>query len=306
MKREGEIRIHNSSVHFWEEHVPSGVFTTMNLPLCKVVNMLRRGGWKVHHDHAHLPEGSSIERYHWAGKKGDLEFHAGASGRHFEIEFYQNVAFDNPNGGRYDFDKLRGMAKVTPSLRLQCLAEMWRVFRIGTAIGYVLCEKDGFSTRQLEPSLRLFRDLAEFGDSRGTPLERFNRGWGSDRFERDATGWPAPKEISGCWRQRDRDGVQLTQGVTKSLRHNGRIVRGQVFDGINGNWQLVSNGETVGWSHNASEFFDCEHPELEPRRLFPDQATRLEKLLGKAVEAKDYRRVAAIGAVLKRIGQEAA
>jgi hypothetical protein len=306
MKREGEIRIHNSSVHFWEEHVPQGAFTTMNLALCKVVNMLRRGGWKVHHAHAHLPEGSSIERYHWAGKKGDLEFHAGASGRHFEIEFYQNVAFENPNGGRYDFAKLRQMARVSPALRLQCLAEMWRVLCVGAAIGYVLCEKDGFRTRALEPSLALFRDLAERGASRGTPLDQFNRGWGSDRFDRDETGWPSPKEISSCWRQHDRQGNQITQGVTKHLRVNGRLARGQVFGGINGNWELVSNGREIAWSRHAQEFFDCEHPELEPRRAFPDQAARLEKELAKAVEAKNYRRVAAIGAVLDRLGRKAA
>ncbi len=47
-----------------------------------------------------------FEKSHFVGRRGDLEFYAERYPRGFRIEFFQNVNFENPNGGRYDFEKI--------------------------------------------------------------------------------------------------------------------------------------------------------------------------------------------------------
>lgn len=301
LRREGEIRIHDTTIGVWEEHYNPVVYAGMTKVMLRAVEHLRARGWTMQPDARVAKQYPSLKPDHWEGKHGDLEIKIALHGRHLELKFFQDVVRENPNGGQYGFQQLERMAKVSPALRLQCLAEMWRVVRLCEDIGYVLTEKNGFGEKTIGAATPLLvRDLAELEGARGTPLEIFNRSWGSDRFERDQTGWPSRKEISSCWGQHDRDGKQITQGVTKYMRgRDGRIVRGQVFGGINGNWQLVSNGRTIAWAHCARDFFDCERPDIEPRRVH-DQKKRLREELDKALKADNFSRVAVLGAKLAR------
>lgn len=296
--RQGYLHIHDTLVQVWEDEVDSdGLFQVFRRALAR----MRKRGWELQRDPEVEKRYPSIARTHWVGRKGDLEVELETAGRCLKVGFFQNVSFENPNGGRYDFQKLKRMAAASRSMRLQCLAEMHVLARfLHETWGYPLKVRDGFGHRPVEITPLVVRDIAE--DRRdGPPLEIFNRDWGSDRFERDETGWPSQKEISTCWSRHDRHGKLITQGVTKYIRdRGGRLARGQVFGGINGNWWFVSNGSVIEHVH-AAECFDCEDPEIFDRRSKNAvHLLRLREELAKATKAEDYRRVATLGAVLAR------
>ena len=54
-----------------------------------------------------------IRKDHYIGKFHELEFEAKKYPNGFEIGFFQNVVYENPNGGRHDFDKLSKMPHMT-------------------------------------------------------------------------------------------------------------------------------------------------------------------------------------------------
>ena len=69
----------------------------------QILNMLAADGFDVQAD----PNVDKIIRKdHYIGKFHELEFEAKKYPNGFEIGFFQNVVYENPNGGRYDFDKL--------------------------------------------------------------------------------------------------------------------------------------------------------------------------------------------------------
>lgn len=115
-------------------------------------------------------------------------------------------------------------------------------------------------------------------------------------FERDETGWPCAKELR---RSKDRDGLPVFTGATKFYRHRGRLMRCTAYPNMNDMWRLDVNGTPLMWVH-ATELFECEHPEREPRRYFADHKDRLEKVLAKAVDQRHFFRVSQIGAALAR------
>lgn len=295
-KRQGCIRINGTSVHVWENDVDEDGLLRV---LTGAIERMRDDGWELQPDAEVAERWPSLAKVHWEGRNGDLQVKARIGGRHLEFVFFQSIVTENPNGGFYDFQKMAKMTAASRALRLQCIAEMCVLTCWLGEWGYRLSAPDGFHRRVVEfrhHPLIAVRNLAE-GDPDETPLDRFNAVWGSDRFDRDETGWPS---VSSCWRRIDRDGKRIAQGATKYIRgRDGRLARGQAFGGINGLWSLVSNGRVIAWNLSADEFFDCERPDLEPRRV-RDQAGRLREELAKATQAEDYRRVATLGAVLAR------
>lgn len=72
----------------------------------QLLNMLDIEGFNVQKD----PEVDKIIRNnYWIGKRGDLEFQAEKYPNGFKIQFFQNVVYENSNGGKYDFDKFQKM-----------------------------------------------------------------------------------------------------------------------------------------------------------------------------------------------------
>lgn len=71
--------------------------------------MLAADGFNVQRD----PDVDKIIRKdYYIGKFHDLEFEAKKYPNGFEIGFFQNVVYENPNGGRYDFDKFSKMPRM--------------------------------------------------------------------------------------------------------------------------------------------------------------------------------------------------
>lgn len=289
-QRTGEMWLHGTSLNVWEENVDeNGMYPVF----WKVLARLRTRGFTVQQDPytpVHYP---TLARTHWVGRKGYLEFHTSLSGRHLQVEFFQNVVSGgNSNGGRYDFGKYRLMPL---RMRLLFIVEMTALIRMLTGVGYSFQRSN--QGDPLEVCHRSVRDRAE-ERHQPTPLARFNDSWRTNRFERDQTGWPSAKELSS-WASLDRDGVPVRTGDTRYLRRGGRLQRCTCWPNMNGMWQ-VCFGDQVNYV-SSRELFVCERPDLEPRRLVAGQTERLIKELTKATENKQWRRVAALGAVLGRM-----
>jgi hypothetical protein len=238
----------------------------------------------------------TLAPWNHVGEKRGLEFHANTTGRHIELCFFQNVnrgPNPNSNGGRYDFGKF---ARLPRDMRLHAVAEVVAVLgKLRLNCGYALSA----ALRSAEPLGRAVLLIQEGRLGEGDALGRFNGSWGQDRFERGPDGWPA-KSVYKSWGYHDRDGAELHSGDVRYARVAGRLVRGTAHPGVNGQWFLVSHGESLGSQFHANHLFRCEHPELEPRRLVSGQPARLHRELEKELKAKRYRRVVAVSTALTR------
>lgn len=297
LQRQGEFHIHDSTIAVWEEHYNPIVYAAMYKVMLRAIRQLTERGWTMQPDARIAKQFPTLKDDHWEGRRGVLELRIQLNGRSLEIMFFQNVIHENRHGGQFDFQKMKRMAAVSRTLRIACLVEMKRLADLFVSIGYRLTEREGSRYVELEPSLKMVRDLAEgLREDAMTPLERFNRRWGADRFERDATGWPSAKELSS-WHHK---GEGFAQGAVFYTRdRSGRLARGQVFEGINGMWTLYANGVYIQGALHPNQFFHCEHPEREPRRV-RDHRGRLKQELNKAVQAENFARVATLGKVLAR------
>lgn len=292
MNRTGTINIHDTSVNVWEEHVHE---KEMIRVLRGVEKFLTARGWIVLLNPRIEKHYKCLSRFHRSAKKGNLEAELSLSGRHLEVKLFQNVIFENKSGGVYDFQKIAKMRSVSNELWIRCLTEMTALARHLAGVGYELQEKRGQGSPPLNPLT--VRNLAE--ERRGTPLEEFNASWSSHRFERDESGWPSIEGLSRCWHNhKDRDGKNVRQCETKYIRHRGRLARVQCCGGVNSMWQAVSHGETLAYAMHAREFFDCDRPDLEPRRVAKGSVLRQKAELEKAIKSGNSMKVAALTRVL--------
>ncbi|MFA4971549.1 MAG: hypothetical protein WC683_02970 [bacterium] len=294
--REGRIRIHDTSVMVWEEHVDD---VAMLKTFQSTMERMKFHGFKVTRDpeiEKHYKCLGPCRRY---GRLGDLEFNAEQSGRTMKVMFYQNVAnVENRNGGRYDFDKMRKMPRL---IRLQTALAALRLIQKWIEFGYTM-DFGKSPPMPGEPfALSILRAMEGRNPARADPLADFNQRWEAIRFERDERGWPTEKEYrqGTCGQNVDRDKKPIFNGQIKYVRRNGRLFRGTVFTNMNDMWGVYSNGDAT-WKV-CRELFDCERPDLEPRRAVDGQPRRMEAELKKAVEVRDFKRVAEIATALKRV-----
>lgn len=287
LKRDGEIIVVNGT-HFaiWEDHVDE---KAMRQVFRAMIARLRSRGFAVMRDPETEALYPSLAPFRWVGRKGDLEFHAETTGRVVRVEFFQNLNVENPNGGRYDFDKLN---RMPPLMQRQCIIELTALVRRAQDIGYRL----KVTTPIGKPLLLHVSHLAR-GTEPDSLLDRFNKNWDASRFKRGPDGWPIVEEI-GYYRK-DRDGVPLVSGDVRYFCHHGRLNRSRVWGGINGRWLVVS-GSGV-WHVSGHELFSCD-PTKFPRRFVPNQIGRLEREIEQAMKAKDWPSVARIAGVLRKTG----
>ncbi|WP_437310095.1 hypothetical protein [Sorangium sp. So ce388] len=312
MKREGEIRLHDTHVAVWEEHVDEEAMLGVWM---SVRAHLERRGFSLEPDELtertlNPPKGKraraeymawskSWSEKHRQGRNGGLEFTGGTYGRQLKIEFFQNVAnVENRNGGRYDFGKF---ARMPRALRTRCAVEMVALIRHLQSLGYTL----GGDLREPIPSsvLRIAEGRVEEGL---TPLERFNRSWVANRFTRGADGWPVPSERSGYGAaQKDRDGIEIAPGDIRAVYNRHRLVQGRVYPAINDMWTLrFEDGSFITQEH-AGAFF-TPTPST-PRRLALTKQERIAALDGaiqRATRRGDVRRAERIRGALTKLTSE--
>lgn len=108
--------------------------------------------------------------------------------------------------------------------------------------------------------------------------------------------WPVPRVPA--------HGVKIKNGDWRYARdRKGRLVYGQVFDGINGQYQLVANGITVA---RVSAYECLRWDDGAPRKWVSARHERLQKELARANVAKNWKRVSELGNVLARESRSAA
>lgn len=285
--RTGEIHFHDTHVAIWEEweDQPGDEreakearrqehFRGVEAAFEKLLGHLRRRGFKVEPDRK---VDKLIRRHYWVGRKGHLECHAKVCGRTAEVEFFQNVAnVDNPNGGRYCFDKFKKMPR---DMRLRCAVEMVALIRAMQALGYTYGPKSDL----YEPLARAVIRKAERREQEGlSPLERFNRSWGSPRFARGPDGWPALGPFEAP--QHDASGHLLHNGDVRYFRdHQGRLARGVVFTDMNSMWTVTYPDGSWLSKESAWCLFSTDRPDLLPRRVVKEtQVSRVSRELGHA------------------------
>lgn len=200
-----------------------------------------------------------------------------------KFECYQDVVFENPNGGRYDFRKVSKMPFLI-RMRWKHLMGLLREYFVSKGFGE--------------------RENRRAG---GTPLEQFNAGWNywhngkeSVRFKRDETGWPDASELQH-WQQLSADRVQITQGVLAySKTHRHRWVCGRLYGGINGMWLMYDAKNNVIENHNASHYYLTPPASMRGRHVDPKKAMdRLESELKKFIEQRNWRSVARVSNAIK-------
>ena len=220
--RVGDIRLHETCVMAWEDQVDD---RAMRAVLGSVVARMRdHRGFDVIVDPKVLKDYPSLAKDHFYARKGDLEANVERSGRTLKVEFFQNVQnVDNANGGQYCFDKY---GKMPRTMQMQCVVEMRHLLLKFRELGYEF-DKPAFAR---EPSLLEVERAMERKPWR-FDLTAFNNSWGSDRFERDETGWPVPKEYRS-WPCTDADGREVRNGDMRYLRVDGYLVYGVARPGV--------------------------------------------------------------------------
>lgn len=286
MSRNGTLNLHDTSVMVWEENVDEKeMHKAVYAPLIK---LLRSLGFSIYRDPETIKYYRCLSWNRHSGRKGDLEVRVKLSGRCFKIEFFQNLNFENKNGGRYDFDKFEKMPYL---MKKRFLIEASTIISyLHQAHGYQYGKNlEGDSVSHIIKALR--------GINRATEaLKGFNDQWGAGRFKRDETGWPEVSEYD-YGSNKDREGINLRNGMTRWIRdRKGYLKRGVIYTNMNQMWQIIygpGGGDTT-WVSGRDLFTlqpnDCR------RRYFPTEhrKSKLEKQLSLAINVMNFERAAVI------------
>lgn len=216
--------------------------------LHRLLNYMRNRDWEIESD---ISTDKIIRQNYWIGKKGDLECCVHRYPRGFEFEFFQNVVFDNPNGGRFDFDKYRKMPYL---VRLSFLNETRRMIEFLenvvpalTTVNYTL----GIKTAEQFIKEKYVNSLHKQQKD-------------VDCFElEDLNGKTCDEYIRYAY---DRDGKIIRNGDIKYFRDfSGYLARCKVYHNINNMWWCILNDTTVT-NEAAFNLFDATTADFTVRR----------------------------------------
>lgn len=264
----------------WDNHV-------------RLLRVLKQIGFSIEADPKMLKHYRSIAKYNRIGRRGDLFVYCRTCSTGSEFEFYQEIVTVNPNGGRYDFDKVGMMP-------------------------YLIRKSFERAVTALKADLLAhgFADRTKYGSPVSDPLAYFNDRWdcdddkqsGTHRFERDESGWPSANVI-GNWGRRDRDGNEITHGAVRYARDlKGYLMRGRVYGGINGRWMLIYGPGSGDYTYlDAGELFTCSPATTcrkkhhDPSRGKQHAVNRLRQKMAQAVTAEDFETAARLRDQARRI-----
>jgi len=275
--------IYDASIHIMTPNMPRGSAGHVEL-YNKVLSWLAGAGFTVTKDPRIEKDFPTLSGTHDAGFHGELKFHSEFYNTGCKFEFYQDVVHRNPNGGRYDFDKLE---KMPYQIRLRWLWTRQRIKRHLLEVG--LTERD-YKPKSPVPN----------------PLTYFNTTWdmgemarGGLRFDRGPDGWPSDKELQS-WSRTDQDGNTVSHGDTRYFRdRKGYLRRARVYGGINGMWMCIYGPGQTDYTHkHVRELFTCS-PAQVPRKVHPDRKNKLERQLRDAVDSQNFERAIIVRDLLR-------
>lgn len=222
--------------------------------------MLAADGFDVQKD----PEVHKIiRRDYYIGKFHDLEFAARKYQNGFEIEFFQNVNFENPNGGRHDFDKFSKMPRM---IQLYFVKFKNKIVNLLKSLVPDICDNS-----------TLFPKLAEEWIKCRYVESCHHEQENTDFDLRSLDGQTQPP-----YNGMDRDKKIIRNGEIKYFRgRNGYLYRGRVYHDLNNMWWVIVNKYSVK-KVAAFELFDLapgdERGRVAPTRIPPEYVARKQAI----------------------------
>lgn len=186
--------------------------------------MLAADGFDVQKD----PEVHKIiRRDYYIGKFHDLEFAARKYQNGFEIEFFQNVNFENPNGGRHDFDKFLKMPRM---IRLYFVKFKNKIVNLLKSLVPGICDNSTLSPKLAEEWIK-----CRYVESCHHKQENTN-------FDLQILDGQTQPPYNGL----DRDKKTIRNGEIKYFRgSDGYLYRGRVYHNLNSMWWVIVDKYTV-------------------------------------------------------------
>ena len=212
-----------------------------------IMNMLAAEGFNVRQD----PAAYKMFRRpdHWIGKRGDLEFNAEKYPNGFKIQFFQNVVYENPHGGRYDFDKLEKMPYL---IRIQYKKYMKKIIELLKML-VVVDDKTRKYPKLAEERIKCLYVECWHHEQKDTNF---------DLRSLDGLTQPAYNGL-------DRDKKVLHNGDIKYFRdYNGYLARGAVYHNLNNMWYVITDKYTLR-NIAAHELFDLAPDDFRGRQKNP-------------------------------------
>lgn len=262
MRQPLSIIIHDSHIGIWQDDAGDRTFRSEIYGA--LIRQMRDRGWSIgrnDHTHRHYRCISPDRR---VGARGTLLCDIEISGRVVKVEFWSTTADQvNRNGRRYDFDKMKRMAKLD---RMRVELEFRRIIAWLETLAPV------------EVKRRDERDLS--------PMKRIEKGY--------AESWHSDKELGRpvCnydYNRKSADGQLLDHGQIVWMPDNkGRMLRGIAYYNINSMWWVIAGG--MLFNKGCSEIFAAAPVDLRKKRNERASRSRLERELQIAVQRMDYRR----------------
>jgi hypothetical protein len=213
-----------------------------------------------------------ISRDFHAGRKAALEVKVRRGGRHLEIEFFQNVVFENPSGGEFDFSRRQKMPYLIGKqyeVEVRHIAELLRTF------GHELIRD------------RTQRGIAYIRDQQ----QRLTAFQGAGFYDRPI---PAYNRTSAA-------GRRVAPGDEVYAILNGRIHRGIAHANINNMWWFLLPCGTVRNMASFELYHRADLQNLKGRHfLAADIERRLRRVLAAQVAAEAFERAVQLRDTIRR------
>ena len=214
--------------------------------LYRIFNLLHDEGFTIEND---AEVAKCIRRDYFIGRRGDLELHAHRYPMGFEIKFYQNIVFENPNGGRYDFGEFQKMPYL---IRLRFVKYRDKIIALLKSL------------EDLEDETKAAPRLAEEWIK-----ARYAEEWHHEQTDTNFLLSDLDGQTQPAYNGQDRDDKTLHNGDIKYFRHyNGRLYRGRVYHNINNMWWVILDRFTV-WNVACFELFDLTPEDSRRRQARP-------------------------------------
>lgn len=227
---------------------------------CKIFDLLKERGFAIQTDQRILKEFPVLADSHFEGEKDGLKFKAEYYPAGFKFEFFQDINFENPHGGFYDFEKLEKMPYL---IRLTFMVTRKAICKLLELEGYTNTEKPHFKYA-MDDVLYRIKDSCHYKKGQDlmgyTPAESYNN--------------------------KDRDEKTLFNGQVKYFRgYDGRLRKGVIFHNINNMWWVILN--KFEFTNIASfQLFDIKPGEKIPKRI--QRKTMPERIRAKKVRERFY------------------
>jgi len=203
-----------------------------------------------------------IRKYHFYGRYKDLEFKADIYPAGFRFQFYQNITFENPHGGYYDFDIYKKMPYLIKLELTKTLNKMH-----AHLIAQDIAEKK---------TLR-FEDF-KYAEDKVKAM--YVSSWHKPQMDMDFDiadihGTTEKESYNIC----DKEGKTIYNGDVKYFRdYDGALKRGIAYHNINNMWWVILDKFTVK-NVCCRDLFDAKKTDFEIRRFVRSRVP--EKYLNK-------------------------